>query len=603
MRTTWRWLGWAALTLPLACGLGCTKEHRPDRQVEDGTSRSVGSGSRAVVKDAALSQDVEDLKSKEKHAAAARKLIQAYEDATAKDGDAEPKPNVQRVLDTIVEPLGLYCLASDLTDKERSTLVEALSRMGDQRGAPCFEKTLADYKPETNESDVVFVLEMIHKTKEKRFAQLLVDLVKTIEYSRPTAKALAGPVVKATKVGLDAAVEDALIAIIRPQWDQSDSKTAMNVGFRQRIGIMALGELKSQKAVKPLLEVILSPSKAPLTQAALIALVKIGTPAVEATKALLLGDDVALMRYSEEEQLRFAEKDAYGKIPEVSRRSAHDAHVNLAAEILASLGTEAAGDALMKALDRATEPKRRVMMALSLTRLPRSSARIDAYKKVFEETALDLEIPAGRAKELLASRAADFLDATMVPWLVKTATTLKGTPDEIDPVRQIAFISALKVMTVDQTKDVESLGAMKATLNDGTTTRQTTVGAALVVQLDQAKALLTQCGTEMKCYREALMNSDDPRKQEFIALKAAHMIGVLGKEADRDWLVGVIGDIPNDSVRVTALKVLESLTPTNGKKVAEILEGYYDLAEDKNDPESMQRYSLFLHSAARLRAR
>lgn len=590
--------------MPLACGIGCTKQRGTDRQVEDGISRSVGSGSGAVVKDVGLSQDVEDLKSKEKHAAAARKLIQAYEDATAQDGAAEPKPNVQRVLDTIVEPLALYCLAADLTDDERSKLVRALSRMGDQRGAPCFAKTLADYKPETNEDDVVFVLEMIHKTKDKRFAHQLVDLLKAIEYSRPTAKALAGPVARATKFGLDAGVEDALIAMIQAPWDPHDSRP-LNATFRCQIGIRALGELKSQKAVKPLLEVILTPSKGPLGQTALVALVEIGPPAVDATKALLFGDDVALMKYSEGEQLRFAEKDAYGKIPEASKRLARDAHVRYAAVILGNLGTEAAGDVLVQALDRATEPNRRVVIARSLTMVPRSSARIDAFKKVFEETASDLEIPAGPAKELLASRAADFLDATMVPWLVKTATDLKGPPDEIDSVRLVAFLSAVKVMTVDQIKDVESLGAIKATRNDGTTKRKTTVGAAVVVQFDQAKALLTKCGTEMRCYRDALTSSENnkTREKEFIAHKAAYMIGVLGKEADRDWLVGVIGDIPNFSVCLTALYVLESLTPANGKKVADILEGYYKLAEDKSEAESKQRYSLFLQSAARLRAR
>lgn len=546
--------------------------------------------------------------------AAIKRLIQAYADADTADKSDPNKPKTKELLDQIMEPLAQVCLEESVKEQDRSKLVKFMADTRDPRGEPCLKKTLEEYKPDQNEDDVTNVLLAVAAMKQKSLMPQVMKVFQTMEFSRPKAKPLGQHVIKAMKVLADKSNEDEYLKMIEPPIDSSSPQAAVNQGFWQQTATYMLGEVGTEKSAKPLLKLILTPSKSPLHQYALVSLVKLGKPAIAPVEALLKGEDKDLMKYSEDQVIAGAQKDTNGKIPDAVKKSAGKAYLPIAAEVLGNLGSEGSAKSLLDVVNANVDEKTgdqttRVIAALALTMLPKSQATIDAYKKTYEDTKLDLDIPAGPAKELLGSRVSDFLDPSLATWLAKNSAELKGENSETDPVRQVAFVSAVKLMTAETVSDVEGLGNTKAVTEvqdekGQTKKKDTTVGEGYKDQFAQAKAIVSKCGSDVKCYLTAATSEENHKKEkEFTALKAMYMVGMLGKDAERDQLLEALPKINSDTVRAAALKIIESMTPKNGAAVADKLQGYFDKAEDLKDTEKMQQYNIFLQTAARLRAR
>src|SRR5690606_2286070 len=79
--------------------------------------------------------------------------------------------------------------------------------------------------------------------------------------------------------------------------------------FRQVTAAQILGEIESEKAVEPLIRVILDPSKGDVATTALLALVKIGKPSVDRAARAFDPKD-PLVEYSKR-----AIKDVTGEVP------------------------------------------------------------------------------------------------------------------------------------------------------------------------------------------------------------------------------------------------------------------------------------------------
>lgn len=556
---------------------------------------------------------VKKLKDPVEQRQAIKRLLQMYADEESKDKKDPNKPNVKALLDKIMVPLGEACLDEKVKDQDRSKLVKFMADTRDARAEACLKKTLEEYKPDTNEDDVVNALLSVTAMKMTSLTPSVMKVYKTMEFSRAKAKPLRAHVQKALKTLADKSLEDEFLKMLDVPIELTSSPTPeqVNQGFWQQTAIIMLGELKSEKAAKPLLKLILTPSKGPLAQTAVVSLVKIGKASIPPVEAVLKGEDKEMLTHHETEILKGAEKDTNGKIPEAAQKAAKKAYIPIVAEVLGNLGSEASTPPLLAAIEAAKEdPTTKVIIALTLTLLPKSTEAIESYKKVYEETKLDLEIPAGPAKELLASRANDFFDTSLVPWLVKTSIDLKGENSEIDPVRQVAFVAAVKLMTPEQIAEVTTLKDTKAVtmVEDEKTKKEvkkdTTVGETYKEQFDQAKKLLETCKEDVKCYlAQATSDENKTKEKEFTAIKAMYMIGIYGKEADRDQLVDALPKVANMAVRATGLKVVEAMTPKNGVAPAEKLEKFYESAEELKDNEKMAEYQIFLQTAARLRAR
>jgi hypothetical protein len=551
---------------------------------------------------------VDELKDPGKQPLAIKRLIQFYEDALQKDKKDKNGPNVKALLDKIIEPLNNVCLDTNVKDRTRSTLVKFLAELRDKRAEACLKKTLEDYKPDTNEEDVQNVMRTVAAVGElKSLAPQVMKVFTTMEFSRPKANLMKKDVTDAVLAVTDKAQEDELLAMIEKPIPSDNQQANANESFWQIVAVRALSNMKSEKAVRPFIKLILTPSKGAVANTALVGLVRIGKASIGPTEKLLKGEDTELVKHSEAEQLAGAAKDPKtGKPSEADVKLAGKAHIGTAAQILGSLGSEGSIAPLLSAVDAVKDdPATKVIIALTITQLPRSSQSVEAFKKVYEEVKLDLDVAGNPAKEALANTASDFFDASMASYLVKSSLELKGEAGEIDPVRSVALVTATKVMKLDQVAEVEALYNTKAVIEeDGGKKKDTTVGKTFEKEFAQSKELLTNCKDSVDCYFAALTNKDNQAiAKQFTAIKAAYMIGVLGKEGDRAKLADAFPEITNGAVLATAMKALKILTPKGDPALADKVEGLFTKAEEAKDEDLQKRFRDFPLVAAQLRAR
>ena len=548
---------------------------------------------------------VEEMKDPAKQPQAVKRLKQFYEDDMTKDKKDRNGPHVKALLDKISEPLTKACVEIDLQPRVRSELIALLADFRDPRTEPCLKKALTDYKPDTGEDDVRNVMRSVAAMKQKSLAPEVMKVFTTVKFSSPKVKLIGKDITAAVLAVVDKGQEDELVALLDRPMDPANEASVHDEAFWQTVAVRGLGEMKSEKAVRPLIKIVLTPKKAPVRNTALVALVKIGKAAVGPTEAVLKGDDKEMVEYSTKEQLAGAEKDKDGKIPAAATKLAEKAHISTAAEILGALGAQSSVAPLLSARGSADDAGK-VVLAMVLPLLPKSTETLDAYKVTFDEAKMDLEVPGvGGAKELLADGAGDFFDASLVPWLVDAAMKLKGEQADVDAIRGYALQAAIKLMKADQVAEVEKLYNMDAQGTDAAGKQtKTVVGKAFEAEFKQAKELVTNCKEDLACYHAKL--SDDKtqaKEQQFTGIKAAYMIGILGGDADRKKLVDDVPKITNASVRMAALKALQALAPKGDNAAADKLTEYLDKAEEAKDDNLVQSYQVFTQVAARLRAR
>jgi hypothetical protein len=548
---------------------------------------------------------VEEMKDPAKQPQAVKRLKQFYEDAMTKDKKDRGGAHVKPLLDKIAEPLTKACVEVDLQPRVRTELIALISDFRDARTEACLKKALEDYKPDTGEDDVRNVMRAVTAMKQKSLAPQVMKVFTTIKFSNPKVKLIGKDVTAAVLAVADKAQEDEFIAMLDKPIDPSNEANVHDEAFWQTVAVRALGDMKSEKAVRPLIKLVLTPKKAPVRNTALVALVKIGKAAVKPTEAVLKGEDKEIVEYAQKEQLAVAEKDKDGKIPAAAQKQAEKAHISTAAEILGALGAESSVAPLLSARGSADDAGK-VVLAMVLPLLPKSNDTLEAYKTTFDEAKMDLDVPGvGGAKELLADGSGDFFDASLVPWLVDSSTKLKGEQADVDAIRGYALQAAIKLMKADQVPEVEKLYNLDAQGTDAAGKQtKTVVGKAFESEFKQAKELVGNCKEDLACYHAKLTNEKTQGKdQQFAGIKAAYMIGILGGEADRKKLVDDMPKITNGSVRMAALKALQALSPKGDNDAADKLTAYLDKAEEAKDDNLVQSYQVFTQVAARLRAR
>lgn len=573
----------------LACALVSCSEAKP-KDVPSARA-TVEETAESSAKTAAQAQ-LEDLKSAAKRPTAVKRLHQLVEDTLTKDRNDRGGPNVKALADEISKPLDTLCLDPAVKERERSTLLKLVAELRDARTEACFKKTLADYVPDSTEEDVQVVLRAAAALKLKSLAPEVMRVFKTMEFSRPKAALLRTDMANAVIALAGPAQEEELVKLLDGPMTNPDQKVVMNQAFWQTVSARALGEMASEKAVRPLMKVILTPAKSPVANTALVALVKIGKASVAPAEKLLRGEDLELVTYAKEQAALGGAKDKGG-----------NAHVQMAAQILSSLGHESSTALLVAAIDQAKgDASTRVIVAISLTQLPRSEASVAAFRKTFEELKYDVETPAGNAKESMAAAAADFFDASFVSWLAKTTTDLasrQGKAEDVDATRTAASITALKLATLEGIGEADGLSDRKSADQS-----KPPIGRAFAQEREQAKALVGACKGEVACYFAALTDEKSQTKEkQFTGIKAAYMIGILGGEGDRKKLVEALPRITSEPVRTTALKALKALAPKGDIAAADELVKLYAKAEQSKDDALMASYRTFTQVAAQLRLR
>ena len=532
------------------------------------------------------------------------RLIQFFDDAMSRDKGDRKGPTVTPLLETIIGPLNETCLNGDLDERTNAKLVKFISDARDPRGGDCLIKALKDFKPERKETEtsVRWAARAIGPMKLKTASTPLIDVFVKLRVSKLKQEP-----------ELYRDVSDAMVELADPAWEpQLIEKLSHPINDRKDVGnlkdeivwqttsALLLGNLKSTAAVKPLIKVVLSPNKADIGATAVNALIKIGKPAVAPTIALLRSEDKELMEYSKGENLK-ANAGADGKVPDAAAKAAEKAHVGTAAIILASLGREDGSAALLDTMDKGDDLARAII-ARELPKLPKTDATLKAFQAAYEKTPTSLSIPpSSGARESMIESSSDFFDASIVPWVVKTAVDLKGEADSIDPIRASSFQTVLKLMKADQVAEAEKLNSIKA---DGPDGKPSTLGKAYEKEYKITTDMLKACGDKVDCYFGKLLEpAAQEEKTQFQGMKALYMIGVLGGPEVRQKLIDTLPKLNNAALRFITGKIIDQHSPKGDTALAAALQKIVDDGEATKDPLKIQGNNSFKTVIYRLNAK
>jgi len=531
--------------------------------------------------------------------AAVNRLVQYFEDAMTRDNKDRNGPTVKPLLDQIVEPLSKKCVAGDLDERTNSKLIKFVSDTRDPRGGPCLIKALKDYKPESTEEDVRWAARAVGAMKLKEAAGPLLEVFAKVKPSKPKAFGIHRDVYDAMKAVNDPSWEGQLITMLgRPINDPKDIGTMRDELFWQITSAELLGLQKSEKAIQPLLRMLVSPAKSNGHATAILALVKIGKPAVQPVIDLLEGNNKELIEYSKTEQL----KAAGDKPTNEQKKLAETAHISQAALILGTIGRQDTAAPLMTALEKSTDDTAKAIIARELSKVPKAPETIKAFQAVYEKTGVTQSIPPGiGAREALLEASGSFFDASFVPWIVRTALEAKGEEADVAPVRDVSLLTAMKLMTADQVAEVDKLFNKPQTGADG---KPSTVGKSFEKEYKQAKDLLQACGDNAECY---LGKAADPANQQkdtqFVGIKSAYMMGIVGKPEVSQKIIDAMPKITNAAVRFVSVSVVDYLSPKGDPAVAQKLQAIVDEAEEKRNEQMIAANAPFKTVIYRLNAR
>jgi HEAT repeat protein len=529
---------------------------------------------------------------------AVNRLVQFFEDAMTRDNKDRNGPNVKPLLDKIIEPMTQKCVAGDLDERTNSKLIKFISDTRDPRGEACLIKALKDYKPDSTEEDIRWAARAVGAMKSKAAAGPLFDVFTKMKPSKPKASTIYLDVHNALVEVNDPSWEPQLITLLgHPINDTKDVATLKDEIFWQSTAAKLLGLQRSEKAVVPLLKVMLSPLKADVAQNAIYALTRIGKSAVQPTISLLQGESKELVEYAKVENL----KGAGDKPSSEQIKAASSTYVSTAALVLATIGRQESAAPLLAALDKA-EDVPRAIIARELTKLPKSPQILAAFEQAYEKTPVTLSIPPGmNARPMLAEQVGYFFDPSVVPWIVKTALETKGEEADVAPVRDASLLTALKLATADQFVEIDKLFSARTTGDDG---KPTTVGKSFENEYKLAKDIATTCGAKVDCYLGKLGEPAAQAKEtQFQGLKAAYMVGVLGKPEDRQKIVDLFPKLTNAAVRFISVTVVDSLSPKGDVELAGTLQKIVDDGEESKDQSRISGNAPFKAVIYRLNAR
>ncbi len=329
-----------------------------------------------------------------------------------------------------------------------------------------------------------------------------------------------------------------------------------------------LGEIQAPEAVEPLLKVMLDPAKGDVQATAVLALVKIGKPAVERTVKILDGSDEKLVafhlrRIKEVTKAKEAPKDN----PEVAT----------AALVLGTIGRPEAlqPDARRHSRKPTRTPTRPSWLARSPSCRPRRSRskRSRMPSRASPWTPSSLQAPP-RCLPSQSSRG-QFYDPTMVDWLLERAEKTKGGGEDLKALQTFITVTAIKLAKADQ------LAQVKAAVDK--------YGTKLEKDLyEQADKLVKACGDRIPCYLAEMEKSNNQdQKNQFIAIKAGYMVGILGNESTVGELVERMSSFENAAVRFVAAQTIDHLLPKGSKDVADKLKKIIDKNVESGDKDKI----------------
>jgi hypothetical protein len=517
-------------------------------------------------------------------APAIKRLNALFDDAMTKANKNREAAGVKTLLDSIVEPLTKQYTSTPLDEHTRKELINFLGETADPRAAPAFAKALGDYEPGKNDEDVKFAAQAATRLANagKLTDRALVDALWAC-----FAKFRAS---KAKSINLLIGLHDAVLAVKHPSYAAKAVETLAQpvlnredpdeildkIQFWQRTSIQILGDLKYAAAAKPLVTVMLTPTKRDLGTTARAALMRMPKDAEPVLIAALKGTNPDLAKLA----AAYPEKG----------------HVPILAETLAYLSRPAGRDAVLEALAAADTDATRTLIALNLGHFPSEKKTTDAFAAAYAKVSAEATIPGyGNARSVFASASTLFYDPKMVDWLLKEIGTAKGEMLAEFPLS--ALPAASKLMTKDREAAVGA-ALDKAPLAKGEKDK-------FNLTFKAASAVLDKCDKDVACYLkkldEPIPSSPIPAKMGHV--KACYMAAIYGSPATAKELLGKVDKIKDGMVRTALVEAIDHLAPQGDAASAAELEKIVEADIASGSNANQQGDDALVKVALKLRSR
>jgi HEAT repeat protein len=533
---------------------------------------------------------------------AIKRLEQFFEDAVTKANKDIKDPQVQALLNKIIDPLTKTYVEhySDVDVKTRVALIKLVAAFRDPRAEPALKKALDEYikRPtkSQDETDIRWVIRAQKDLKLQSLSDLILQVFMKVEAHSPLGalviKDLQDTMMSGPAKSWAPSLRKMLQAPI-PAQDKDTFPEVKNQAYWQIVSCLLLGELHDAEAVEPMMRVLLDPLKGPVHPTALLALARIGDPAVDAAIKLLKGQDKGLAEYhlaklKKAQDLKEAPKD--------------EPYVWMAAVVLGTSGNSKAIKPMIQVLKSQEHETNKAVILDELTKIPATAESKAAFKEGFEALKLDTRNQMGeKALPFLAEESVTrFFDPSMLDWLVSRAEETKGYPDEKKDLQVNILTTFIKLAKPNQLGKARAMMAEYGTKES----KESKYKYFEEKLLAQAEAVVGACGDRVECYLSYIEKSEVQKQEnEFGGIKAAYMIGSLGDENAAMELVDRLESLENKSVLMAALKAIDYLLPKGSAKVAQKLDEILEAHRKSADQHRMEADHAIRQYMYRIRAR
>lgn len=482
---------------------------------------------------------------------AIKRLDQFFNDTMSGAGNKRDDEKVKKLLDDTVEPLAKTYIAGGLDEKTRKDLMKLLADMGDPRAASAYAKAFKDFEPGKNDDDVKYASQGTSRLAAANQAtdQALVDaLWECFAKFQPSknnksinlVKDLQGAVLAVKHPSYGPKAVEKLAA---PVTDPKDPAQGMDqIQFWQATSARLVGELKFTGAVKPLVKVLMTPTKGDLIFPVRLALTKMPKEAEPVLISALKGE---------------------GEFAELAKAYPEKAYIPRIAEPIAYISRPAGRDAILEQLAAADNDSNRTLLATDLTHFPSDQksvkAFLDAYAKVPPNAAIPL-MGGGNGHAILAQSSANFFDPSLTEWLLKETAAAKG--EAADAMPPAALQAAIKLMTSSNAKAV------------GDAVAKIPGQAVEKDMFKSASTVLDKCKQDAACYVTVLDSPvpSTPPAAKMGHVKAAWMAGMFGNAQTKADLVSRVEKVKDGSLRLAMVEAIDHLSPQGDGPTADKLE-------------------------------
>jgi hypothetical protein len=459
---------------------------------------------------------------------------------------------VKKILDESVEPLAKTYITGGLDEKTRKDLMKLLGDMGDPRAASAYAKAFKDFEPGKNDDDVKYAaqgttrLAQMGPVADQGLVDALWECFAKFQPSKNTksinlVKDLQNAVMVVKDKSYGAKAVEKLAA---PVTDPKDPAQGMDqIQFWQLTAARLIGELKFTPGVKPLVKVLMTPTKADLIFPVRLALTRMPKESEPVLIAALKGTDPDLAALAE-------------KYPE-------KAYIPRVAEPLAYISRPAGRDALLEALEKADNDSNRTVLATELTHFPSEPKIVKAYLAAYDKVPANAAIPllgGGNGHAIIAQSAENFFDPSLTDWLLKETATAKG--EAADAMPPAALRAAIKLMTNTSSKAV------------GDAVNKIPGQAVEKDMYKAASAVLDKCKQDAACYVAVLDTPvpSTPPTAKMGHVKAAWMAAIYGNAQTKNDLTAKVDKVKDSSVRLAMVEAIDHLSPQGDAATADKLD-------------------------------